>query len=295
MIDLHTVRVITSYGAAEHSLLFYRHRIFVYIEFDIFKLREMNQVWLFVLLGYLLFAVDVNSERSPDTILSRQKRYLIFPEGSSLQLGKLNQFVPSVSFVIAYFFDIYSFSIVYDQIVPIVNNENFIIFGLTVAMAWELPSKPSYPAETDKISRKKYDKKKTTIKDDEQFVNQQKIPNNVNLYDHEHYHNYMNNDFRNYLLHKINQKLATNAYQFIKPIKYEFNNALSTHKQNTSNIFFDDSVVRYQPYSRYPALRTRRDITHKHVSNSSENLHSLKHHILSRENLYEKIVKYLTA
>ncbi|XP_004519826.1 myb-like protein AA [Ceratitis capitata] len=50
-------------------------------------------------------------------LLSRKRRYLIFPEGSSFQL-------------------------VYDGIYGIVDYTNYLILGITVALAWELPSKP---------------------------------------------------------------------------------------------------------------------------------------------------------
>ncbi|XP_017799416.1 PREDICTED: uncharacterized protein LOC108580218 [Habropoda laboriosa] len=49
-------------------------------------------------------------------ILSRQKRYLIFPEGSNLQL-------------------------VYCLTVGTFAKENDVVMGMTAALAWELPSK----------------------------------------------------------------------------------------------------------------------------------------------------------
>nr|XP_036228871.1 uncharacterized protein LOC106622194 isoform X2 [Bactrocera oleae] len=59
----------------------------------------------------------VYAAASPDRLLSRKRRYLIFPEGSSFQL-------------------------VYDGIFGIVDYTNYLILGITVALAWELPSKP---------------------------------------------------------------------------------------------------------------------------------------------------------
>ncbi|KAH8246811.1 hypothetical protein KR032_000507 [Drosophila birchii] len=49
--------------------------------------------------------------------LHRQKRYLLFPEGSSFQL-------------------------VFDIIIPIIDYTNYAILGITCSVAWELPSKP---------------------------------------------------------------------------------------------------------------------------------------------------------
>ncbi|KAH8384166.1 hypothetical protein KR009_012331 [Drosophila setifemur] len=50
--------------------------------------------------------------------LHRQKRYLLFPEGSSFQL-------------------------VFDIIIPIIDYTNYAILGITCSVAWELPSKPA--------------------------------------------------------------------------------------------------------------------------------------------------------
>lgn len=58
-----------------------------------------------------------HSSRQQLLLLHRQKRYLLFPEGSSFQL-------------------------VFDLIIPIIDYTNFAILGITCAVAWELPSKP---------------------------------------------------------------------------------------------------------------------------------------------------------
>ncbi|KAH8294289.1 hypothetical protein KR054_010489 [Drosophila jambulina] len=55
--------------------------------------------------------------RQSEELLSRKRRYLVFPEGSSFQM-------------------------VYDEIVGVVDHTNYLILGITVALAWELPSKP---------------------------------------------------------------------------------------------------------------------------------------------------------
>lgn len=63
------------------------------------------------------FERPLYSSRRQLLLLHRQKRYLLFPEGSSFQL-------------------------VFDLIIPIVDYTNFAILGVTCAVAWELPSKP---------------------------------------------------------------------------------------------------------------------------------------------------------
>ncbi|BFF90380.1 uncharacterized protein DMAD_08916 [Drosophila madeirensis] len=64
----------------------------------------------------LLGAPANDSWRQQMLRLHRQKRYLLFPEGSSFQL-------------------------VFDIIIPIVGYTNYAILGITCAVAWELPSK----------------------------------------------------------------------------------------------------------------------------------------------------------
>ncbi|XP_017117235.1 uncharacterized protein LOC108139133 [Drosophila elegans] len=60
---------------------------------------------------------DRHSHSQSQALLSRKRRYLVFPEGSSFQM-------------------------VYDEIVGVVDHTNYLILGITVALAWELPSKP---------------------------------------------------------------------------------------------------------------------------------------------------------
>ncbi|KAH8278415.1 hypothetical protein KR018_002871 [Drosophila ironensis] len=63
---------------------------------------------------------EVNTETGRQRLvrLHRQKRYLLFPEGSSFQL-------------------------VFDIIIPIIDYTNYAILGITCSVAWELPSKPA--------------------------------------------------------------------------------------------------------------------------------------------------------
>nr|NP_651258.1 uncharacterized protein Dmel_CG17781 [Drosophila melanogaster]AAF56296.1 uncharacterized protein Dmel_CG17781 [Drosophila melanogaster]ACV53062.1 FI03705p [Drosophila melanogaster] len=62
-------------------------------------------------------AGPLESGRDAMLRLHRQKRYLLFPEGSSFQL-------------------------VFDIIIPIIDYTNYAILGITCSVAWELPSKP---------------------------------------------------------------------------------------------------------------------------------------------------------
>ncbi|KAJ6635898.1 hypothetical protein Bhyg_14484 [Pseudolycoriella hygida] len=76
----------------------------------------------FLMLSVLLNAVDGGMPNDNQKILSRRRRYLTFPEGSSFQ-------------------------VVYEIYQPIPNYGTLLIFYLTQAMAWELPSKAYHPEE----------------------------------------------------------------------------------------------------------------------------------------------------
>lgn len=91
---------------------------------------------LLIVITVLSQAYDCNDEMTRK--LSRKRRYLVFPTGSSFQLGK-NLFLGN-KWVWFKFLNI--FFIVYDQIIPIVDYTNLLIFGVTTALAWELPDKP---------------------------------------------------------------------------------------------------------------------------------------------------------
>ncbi|XP_071055521.1 uncharacterized protein [Onthophagus taurus] len=72
-------------------------------------MKNVSVLMLLVLNG---FSLGLNQT---DTVLSRKRRYLLFPEGSSLQL-------------------------VYDFTVPISYSKTIFVFATTAALAWMLPS-----------------------------------------------------------------------------------------------------------------------------------------------------------
>ncbi|XP_076260121.1 uncharacterized protein LOC143196340 [Rhynchophorus ferrugineus] len=75
----------------------------------------LNFLPILLFINCSLAIVDVKNR----TVLSRKRRYLIFPEGSSFQ-------------------------VVFDLTYPSVGMGNLFVFGNTAAMAWELPSTPSF-------------------------------------------------------------------------------------------------------------------------------------------------------
>ncbi|XP_062124794.1 uncharacterized protein LOC133837896 [Drosophila sulfurigaster albostrigata] len=63
-----------------------------------------------------------------ENLLSRKRRYLLFPEGSSFQF-------------------------VFDEYICVVDHTNYLVLGLTVALAWELPSKAPSEAVDDLLNK----------------------------------------------------------------------------------------------------------------------------------------------
>lgn len=182
---------------------------------------------------------------------------------------------------------------------PIVDYTNLFIFGLTVALAWQLPDKPDYSADSseDKISRKHSN---ITI---EKLNKHSKAPPisaaKYDLHNHANYHDYMDNmDYKKYLLMKIGQKLQTNGYNYVLNDKLKsrpvYKQRYFNGHENVSDILHSDLSPKYQPYYRYPALRMRRSVSSMYEDKPG-NVQSLKQHISSRIQLYGKISKYLDA
>lgn len=103
---------------------------------------------------------------SEDRILSRRRRYLIFP----CNWVCVNRWVFFLHSLVKH---ILNFS-VYDQIIPIVDKTNYLIMGVTVALAWRLPDQPDFreKAESEEnrknfqINRKHDNSTKTVTADD---------------------------------------------------------------------------------------------------------------------------------
>ncbi|XP_062530777.1 uncharacterized protein LOC101745712 [Bombyx mori] len=79
-------------------------------------------------------------------ILSRKKRFIIFPEGSSFQLGeseKVNEFI----LLAIYYFEFYKWKLfLFCTTFPLVSPiGDIVLWGYTAALAWELPQDPYSP------------------------------------------------------------------------------------------------------------------------------------------------------
>ncbi|KAL1506075.1 hypothetical protein ABEB36_005506 [Hypothenemus hampei] len=84
--------------------------------------------------GSLQSDIELQLGKGNHTNLSRARRYLVFPEGSSFQL-------------------------VYDLAYPTLDGIGFFVYGHTAALAWELPSTPIF---LDKKFKKKEEPEPTT-------------------------------------------------------------------------------------------------------------------------------------
>lgn len=239
---------------------------------------------------------EVDQKPKWKDVLSRQKRYLIFIEGSSLQLGKICGQLQQQKIEITNLIHI----LVYDQIVPIVDYTNLFIFGLTVSMAWELPDKPHYPPNDADANKRKYAKAKhkTSAVNATRTTSDQYMLDNSDevVYNHSIYHNYVDNDsLRNYLITKVTNKLSAGAYampwQNVKTTNFEW----KSEESDWNDRYHQRFPIHYEPYIRYPALRMRREIVERKFEEDIFNQHHINHHISTRMDLYEKIRKYLDA
>lgn len=107
----------------------------------IFGFHSLLAIVVFIDLIHAASKIET-SERK----LSRKRRYLIFPMGSSLQLGNIltihNIYGQRLISLVLYFIQ------VYDSVLTIPDYSIYVLTGVTVALAWGLPDKPIYP-ETD--------------------------------------------------------------------------------------------------------------------------------------------------
>lgn len=260
----------------------------------------MRNVVVIRVLIFSLFIVGINAltdqeNHRHDKLLSRHRRYLTFPEGSSLQLGNgllgnpIWLALPMLS--IETKINNHAYYLVYDQIIGIIDFTNIHIFGVTVSLAWQLPHKTAFADEEHKGMHNN----KISISQ----VDTDKIDKNVPSKDMSKHNYYFESYFNrsNYHSHQMD-----NDY-------YAYLNWKKTISKPPSNRQFDDwktyrSNKTQWDYSHkiYPALRMRRQIAQKKHMNPSQTssmhpeVHQLvKYHRDSRFSLFKSIEKYLNA
>lgn len=114
--------------------------------------------------------IEMSENRGSKQVLSRRRRYLSFPSGSSFQVGKWHHhlFVEPKKFLYLFHFP------VYDQTLPIVTLIDIFTVGVTVAIAWPLPDEPLY-----KIHEQLLDKYKNAEKDRIDEIKQELMENRI--------------------------------------------------------------------------------------------------------------------
>lgn len=184
---------------------------------------------------------------------------------------------------------------VYDQIIPIVDNTNLFIMGVTVAMAWPLPDKlHRHDEEATHDHQNKTDK---IVNDMSKHISFSKQSNESDCYNNCHYDSYYNRrnyhiglsdrDYRQHLIAKT-KLFNTNPWDQ----NYSSTNTVS------SRWYRDSTQLNHYVY---PALRMRRDIFLQKQTKMHQNYlhpevkHYLNQHHASRLSLHSSIEKYLIA
>lgn len=195
--------------------------------------------------------------------------------------------------------------LVYDQIIGVVDYENLHIFGITCALAWQLPhstiksaAKPTKPLHNENITVSQTTNTSTTSTATNSIHG-----NAAKRIDLLHFNTYYNR--KNYHEHNGNDLYRSHLTQTTQTNGIPLN--LSSYGTTTRTAYGDQSQQEQQEqhqqrwYGRqriYPALRMRRHIdTHDHSVNDA-NIHpdvknQLQHHRHTRFDLFTSIEKYL--
>lgn len=123
-------------------------------------MRFFSVILVLNLFYFVQCAINSDENVSKNRILSRKRRFLLFPEGSSLQL-------------------------VYDQIIGMVASNNLNIFGITVSLAWQLPHEIHEHKEHEEHGTENH-RRNDSVKI---YSKPQKDYYNV-YYDRKHYHDH---------------------------------------------------------------------------------------------------------
>lgn len=234
-------------------------------------------------------ATDEYDVKDHQQLLSRRRRYLAFPEGSSLQLGKFSSGRHQSNSPSEYFLII---SIVYDQIIGMVDSTNLHIFGITVALAWQLPDKSMFTEEQTEapLHDTKISVSEIVNKTDKADVIEPSANKN-----HRHYDTYYNR--KNYHAYNLNDKY----YNYLKTKQTFYRPPLNKQSQFDDWRKYQTNKIRWNySHNTYPALRMRRQVANHNESLNGTSIHpevkhSLIHHRNTRFDLYQSIEKYLNA
>uniref|UniRef100_A0A1A9ZCI8 Uncharacterized protein n=1 Tax=Glossina pallidipes TaxID=7398 RepID=A0A1A9ZCI8_GLOPL len=215
--------------------------------------------------------IDEEMPGPQEKLLTRRKRYLEFPEGSSFQ-------------------------IVYDLIIGVVDYTNYLILGVTVALAWELPSKPPSEILSDLRERLKDGTLGTTRNDTVSQITYADIKtpaenywgqNPIKSFPHSSFRVPMH--YKYYTPHKA--EIQVNAKSSL-PKYHSYYNTWSNDLRKSSNLskypWWNLSSRLREPFEKHfkkpgylnPYLESNFSNKYKHVTKSSSGTRrTIQHHV----------------
>lgn len=183
--------------------------------------------------------VNKNSERN----LSRKRRYLIFPVGSSIQMR--NVLINSNCFACE--IDFFVVIPVYDQTITIPDYTLYVTTGVTVALAYGLPDKPTYP---DEELREVYENGTLPLllrRNDQNVTKHQDNAMNLTMTNHYNgsdFANWMTNYYKYYI-----QNRKQNSYYFGNSPLNPSNHKTYNQQYYSENRYYNKHNIIRPPYS----------------------------------------------
>ncbi|XP_063709313.1 uncharacterized protein LOC134837850 [Culicoides brevitarsis] len=199
---------------------------------------------------------DKDEKGGSKQILSRKRRYLSFPSGSSFQ-------------------------VVYDQTIPIINLIDIFTIGVTVAIAWALPSEPLYKIHEQILD--KYKQVETNRIDEiKQELLQEKMDKVANIKHEPKY--------------PTNQTTTTSDnvnHLYLTPLNWNKNDWATVIQRIAAIKPLQQQQPQPTRRMRYYPVFGKRSVNERYVNH--EDMFYAHHHRASRQTLYEKIEKFLEA
>lgn len=175
-----------------------------------------------------------------------------------------------------------------------VDTTNLHIFGITVALAWQLPHKTIF--QEDHTKEPMHDTR-ISVTDLKKKIDQ--LPKESLLKaDHTHFNAYYNRS--NYHAHNLNN----NYLMYLQSLQHFIRPPLNKQNARTKTEWVKNGINKPKwnySHNIYPALRMRRHIAEMHHKNPngkmihSEIMEHLNYHRQTRFDLYKSIEKYLNA
>lgn len=175
-----------------------------------------------------------------------------------------------------------------------VDTTNLHIFGITVALAWQLPHKTVFQ---ENHKKQPMHDTRISVTDLEKKVD--RLPQEASSKpDHTHFNTYYNRS--SYHAHKLNN----NYLNYLQTLKHFIRAPLNKQSVRTKAEWDKNRINKptwNYSHNIYPALKMRRNIAeHHHKSSNGTAIHPeikqhLNHHRSTRFDLYKSIEKYLDA